>query len=230
MNFAFGNWSHLFGIDCQETLCRILIDLKEEKVIAAQEWTGLKFEKISGARLIDLSESVIGANEAHLLPEEFNLEVSDQPPSWLDEEELMPTHATQDQISKIEAAFDRVNTLLDAAGALENEAVLKAMYQLRLEIVRAACNPERLAAAEETLQELAPTDDPKPQVSVSTIQVGTGRFARITSTKRDLSVLLDNSLGTEQSLLVTAKEWHDKGIRLLAMSADCVEAAKVIQP
>ena len=62
--FATGDWMHLFGPGMRETRCRIVIDLEQSKMVAAQEWTGLKFEDIRGDRLKDLAESVIEAFSA----------------------------------------------------------------------------------------------------------------------------------------------------------------------
>lgn len=81
-NFASGEWAHLFGPGLQETRCRIVIDLDQSKVIAAQEWTGLKFEDVRGDRLADISDSVINANNADENPIEFDLELSSQLPQW----------------------------------------------------------------------------------------------------------------------------------------------------
>ncbi len=60
----------------------------------------------------------------------------------------------QEVLGRIDSAFDDVNALLDASGALEGEALQKAVYQLRLEICRAIGDAERIAAAEASLEEL----------------------------------------------------------------------------
>lgn len=57
-------------------------------------------------------------------------------------------------IARIDGAFETVNTLLDASGALDSEALQRAVYQLRLEIARAQKNQVRIDAAEESLREL----------------------------------------------------------------------------
>lgn len=82
VNFATGEWSHLFGVGSKETRCRIVIDLEQSKLIAAQEWTGLKFEDVRGERLNDLAESVISANNAHEDPCDFGLELTSVLPEW----------------------------------------------------------------------------------------------------------------------------------------------------
>ena len=56
----------------------------------------------------------------------------------------------------IDTAFEAVNSLLDASGALESETLQRAVYSLRLEIARAANDTARIAAAESSLQDLNP--------------------------------------------------------------------------
>ena len=80
--YATGYWLHLFGSGPAETRCRIVIDLEQSKLIAAQEWTGLKFEDVRGDRLNDLAESVISANNAHEDPCDFGLELTSVLPEW----------------------------------------------------------------------------------------------------------------------------------------------------
>ena len=80
--FASGTWMHLFGPGRRETQCRVVIDLELSKLIAAQEWTGLKFEDVQSERLADLAESVIDANDAHDTPEDWGLELSNELPGW----------------------------------------------------------------------------------------------------------------------------------------------------
>ena len=63
---------------------------------------------------------------------------------------------------KIEAAFQAVKSLLDASGALESEALQRAVYQLRLEIESAAGDHERVQAASLSLQELNASDSAPP--------------------------------------------------------------------
>jgi hypothetical protein len=73
--FVSGEWTHLFGKGSKETRCRIVIDVAHSKLLAAQEWTGLKYETLRGERLQDLAESVLGANEAHIHPDDFGLDL-----------------------------------------------------------------------------------------------------------------------------------------------------------
>lgn len=80
--FASGTWMHLFGPGARETQCRVVIELELSKIIAAQEWTGLKYEDVQAERLTDLADSVIGANDAHDTPEDWGLELSNELPDW----------------------------------------------------------------------------------------------------------------------------------------------------
>ena len=82
--FASGDWGHLFGPGLKETRCRIVIDLEKSELIAAQEWTGLKFEDVRGNRLEGLADSVLGVNEAHENPADWGLDVSDEMPEWVE--------------------------------------------------------------------------------------------------------------------------------------------------
>ena len=81
-NFAVGSWFHLFGPGAKETRCEIAIDISGERLAAAREWTGLKWEPILGDRLKDLQESVIEVNEAHVLPDEWEIERVAELPDW----------------------------------------------------------------------------------------------------------------------------------------------------
>ena len=59
--------------------------------------------------------------------------------------------------ARIDGAFETVNTLLDASGALDSLPLQRAIYMLRLEIARAGGETARAAAAEASLQELNPS-------------------------------------------------------------------------
>lgn len=91
--YASGNWTHLFGVGSRETTCRIVIDLEKPELIAAQEWTGLKYEDVLGDRLKDLAESVLDANDAHENPEEYGLEVGAEVPDWASKYLVQEAHA-----------------------------------------------------------------------------------------------------------------------------------------
>ena len=62
-------------------------------------------------------------------------------------------------LAGIDRAFEAVNSLLDASGALESATLQRAVYALRLEIARTANDDDRIAAAEASLQELNPDLD-----------------------------------------------------------------------
>jgi hypothetical protein len=82
-------------------------------------------------------------------------------------------------IHTIDAAFTRLNTILDAAGALEAEATQRAVYQLRLEIVRALGDSDRIQAAELSLAELAaaePNGDASDIAPLNTIGSNVSTF------------------------------------------------------
>ena len=82
LTFATGEWTHLFGPGRTETRCRILIDVEDGKLVAAQEWTGHKFEDMSRIRFDDLAESVIQVNEAHETLGDWAFELTSQIPMW----------------------------------------------------------------------------------------------------------------------------------------------------
>lgn len=62
--------------------------------------------------------------------------------------------ATSHELANIDSAFDRLNTVLDANGALESLATQLAVYTLRLAIVRAIGDQDRIDTAEASLAEL----------------------------------------------------------------------------
>lgn len=90
MKLATGEWMHLFGVGSTETRCRIVIDVTKPELIAAQEWTGLKFEDIRGDRLADLAESVIAVNEAHTDLDGWNAELTAEVPAWANQPQPVP--------------------------------------------------------------------------------------------------------------------------------------------
>lgn len=65
-----------------------------------------------------------------------------------------------DGLTRIDAAFDKLNTLLDASGSLEAEATMKAIYELRLAIVTALGDSERIQAAQAMLAEIVNESNP----------------------------------------------------------------------
>lgn len=68
------------------------------------------------------------------------------------------------QIQKIDLAFSRLDTILEASGALEAEATLQAVHQLRLEIARALGDAGRIKSAAEAQQGFESDLNSKPQV------------------------------------------------------------------
>lgn len=77
-----GTWMHLFSPGA-ETICRVVLDLTAGSLVAAQEWTGLKFESLRGDRLKDLAESVIEVNAVHLNPNDLEeLMLIEALPDW----------------------------------------------------------------------------------------------------------------------------------------------------
>lgn len=86
--YVTGEWPHLFGAGGKETRCRIAIDLVQSKLVAAQEWTGLKFEDVLGDRLKDIAESVIEVNNAHVDPDDWGLEPTEELPAWAGQQKV----------------------------------------------------------------------------------------------------------------------------------------------
>ena len=112
--YAFGTWMHLFGPGSRETQCRILIDLELSKLIAAQEWTGLKYEDVQSERLADLADSVIGANDAHDTPEDWGLELSNELPHWA-KHVISPSQTDLPSVVQVCLAFiNEINNSLSA--------------------------------------------------------------------------------------------------------------------
>jgi hypothetical protein len=79
-----GVWTHLFGPGLSETTCRIVIDVTNNKLIAAQapssdgrSWIGLRADAKS-----DLAESLFDANHVSTNPAEFGLVEIESLPDW----------------------------------------------------------------------------------------------------------------------------------------------------
>ena len=78
-----GEWHHPFGPGEKPTQCRIVIELSEPKIVAAQEWTENGYVNMRKDRLADLENSVFAVNEAHLSPPEtYDLKAFDEFPQW----------------------------------------------------------------------------------------------------------------------------------------------------
>ena len=58
-----GNWNHLFGPGRAETQCRIVVDVANDALVAAQAFDGLKWFDLSSVERADLAESLFEVNE-----------------------------------------------------------------------------------------------------------------------------------------------------------------------
>ncbi|MDK1000935.1 hypothetical protein ACO2TQ_39110 [Burkholderia sp. OKR4-1] len=77
-----GTWNHMFGPGRFETQCRIVIDVKAHKLVAAQALNGLNWLNLSVAEKADLSESLFEGNDVSSAPAEFDLEQVGNLPEW----------------------------------------------------------------------------------------------------------------------------------------------------
>ncbi|MDO3615387.1 hypothetical protein Q3O97_05975 [Ralstonia pseudosolanacearum] len=77
-----GNWTHLFGSGRAETACRIIVDVVNDVLVAAQAFNGLKWFELSASEKTDLAESLFDANEVSQAPEGFDLVAIDSLPAW----------------------------------------------------------------------------------------------------------------------------------------------------
>lgn len=80
--FFVGEWTHPFGPGLKESRCRLVLDANAGRMLAAQIWTGLRFEGMNRLMHADLEETVIGANAADECPDEFGLVPCDTLPEW----------------------------------------------------------------------------------------------------------------------------------------------------
>ncbi|MGU4702483.1 hypothetical protein K6L09_38120 [Burkholderia cepacia] len=83
-----GNWNHLFGPGRAETQCRIVVDVANDQLVAAQAYDGLKWIALSQAEKDDVSESLFGANDVSEDPEEWDLSPIESLPQWATDEKL----------------------------------------------------------------------------------------------------------------------------------------------
>ncbi|MGC8213069.1 hypothetical protein ACP2WR_24855 [Ralstonia pseudosolanacearum] len=77
-----GNWTHLFGSGRAETACRIVVDVENDKLVAAQAFDGLRWFELSASEKIDLAASLFEANEVSKAPEGLDLVAIDSLPAW----------------------------------------------------------------------------------------------------------------------------------------------------
>lgn len=80
--FFSGNWTHLFGSGRAETACRIIVDVENDTLVAAQAFDGLRWFELSAGEKVDLAESLFEANEVSKAPEGFDLVALDSLPAW----------------------------------------------------------------------------------------------------------------------------------------------------
>lgn len=86
------------------------------------------------------------------MTKEYDIE---RTPGGLDIEEAGRRIAElEGEVREIDVAFDRLNAVLDTSGALEAESTQLAAYELRLAIVTALNDPERIRAASASLKDL----------------------------------------------------------------------------
>lgn len=90
-----------------------------------------------------------------------------------------PATRPQEAWSKVDEAFDALNMLLDASGSLESVSIQRAMYQIRLEIVRGLQDQDRIKAAEACLNELSHGDGEKTEIDDAAPTVAAERLASI---------------------------------------------------
>ena len=88
--YASGNWEHFFDADMRPANCRIVIDLEQGTLIAAQVWTGLTYHDVLGERLEHLAESVIEVNEAHIDSDIWFPLHTAELPTWADKDRKYP--------------------------------------------------------------------------------------------------------------------------------------------
>lgn len=77
-----GNWNHLFGPGNAETECRIVVDVVNDTLVAAQAHDGLKWFDLSSAERADLAESLFDANDVCKNPGDWALVEIDGLPNW----------------------------------------------------------------------------------------------------------------------------------------------------
>ncbi|MBP0633175.1 MULTISPECIES: hypothetical protein [unclassified Cupriavidus] len=88
-----GTWSHLFGPGRAETQCRIVVDVANDKLVAAQASDGPKWVDLSAADMSDLAASLFDANDVSDDPKEWDLAPIAELPEWASPREIDPNHA-----------------------------------------------------------------------------------------------------------------------------------------
>lgn len=77
-----GGWSHLFGPGRAETHCRVVVDVANDKLVAAQAFDGLKWIALSAAERDDLADSLFDANAVNEDPIGSGLSAIAALPEW----------------------------------------------------------------------------------------------------------------------------------------------------
>lgn len=92
-----GNWNHLFGPGRAETRCRILVDVSNDRLVAAHAFDGAKWLDLSRAEKDDLAQSLFEANAISEAPEQSGLTAVESLPQWAAPQE-MPADAQSNEL------------------------------------------------------------------------------------------------------------------------------------
>ena len=92
-----------------------------------------------------------------------------------------PTLSADSQLAwaKVDEAFEALNSLLDASGSLESDAIQRAAYLLRLQIVRGLQDQDRINAAEASMHELGKVGSDEPEMPGAAVKVGPGSLVSL---------------------------------------------------
>lgn len=66
-----GGWDHLFGAGSRETRCRVMLDVANSELIAAQMYDGSAWLDLDDAQRADLANSLFNANDVAASPEDW---------------------------------------------------------------------------------------------------------------------------------------------------------------
>jgi hypothetical protein len=73
-----GIYAHVFGNNYGETLCRIVVDAKAEKLVAAESFDGQKWSPLASPFMDDLRKGMVSLD-----PHELGLRLVTSPCHWL---------------------------------------------------------------------------------------------------------------------------------------------------
>lgn len=90
-----GNWNHLFGPGRTETQCRIVVDVANDTLVAAQAFDGLKWFDLSSPERVDLAESLFEVNEVSKCPGAWKLSPIREFPHWASACEVPEQHQAE---------------------------------------------------------------------------------------------------------------------------------------